>query len=93
MYRQVNIMQSQRDLQRIVWRSEPNLPLKHYRLNTITYDTASASFLSTRCLKQLSIENEKAYPKAAYAITKDFYMDDLLAGANSIEKLLKLKQY
>ncbi|KAK9744625.1 hypothetical protein QE152_g7583 [Popillia japonica] len=87
--------------------------------NTITYGTASASFLSTRCLKQLfnqlkrkrltpsfrvifkhkmfettiqSIEKEKAYPETAYAIRKDFYMDDLLTGANSIEKLFKLKQ-
>ncbi|XP_057671351.1 uncharacterized protein LOC130903108 [Diorhabda carinulata] len=44
MYRQVEIVEEQRDLQRIMWRSDPNLPLEVYTLNTVTYGTAPVSF-------------------------------------------------
>lgn len=90
MYRQIKIQQEQTHLQRIVWRTDPDNEIEHYALNTLTYGTAPASFLSTRCLKQLSIENKQSYPAAARAIEEDFYMDDLLTGSNSIENAIKL---
>ncbi|XP_056630902.1 uncharacterized protein LOC130441307 [Diorhabda sublineata] len=61
MYRQVEIVEEQRDLQRIMWRSNPNLPLEVYTLNTVTYGTAPASFIAIRCLHQLALENSKKY--------------------------------
>ncbi|XP_057666035.1 uncharacterized protein LOC130899884 [Diorhabda carinulata] len=65
MYRQVEIVEEQRDLQRIMWRSDPNLPLEVYTLNTVTYGTAPASFIAIRCLHQLALENSKKYPVAS----------------------------
>lgn len=50
MYRQVNVIPEHRDLQRILWRESPHCKLRHYKLNTITYETAPATFLATRCL-------------------------------------------
>ncbi|KAF2878905.1 hypothetical protein ILUMI_27265 [Ignelater luminosus] len=91
MYRQINVEDSQRDLQRIVWREDPNQELAHYRLNTVTYGTASASFLATRCLRQISLENEAMYPAASRAISNSFYMDDLLTGSDKIDELKTLK--
>lgn len=55
MYRQINIYQSQRNLQRIIMRKNPNEPIRHYTLNTITYGTSSASFLATKTLHQIEI--------------------------------------
>lgn len=46
MYRQITICQEQRDLQLILWRNNDNDEIEHYRLNTVTYETASASFFS-----------------------------------------------
>ncbi|XP_055307352.1 uncharacterized protein LOC129571569 [Sitodiplosis mosellana] len=37
MYRQILIDESQKDLQKIIWRDSPELPLSKYRLLTITY--------------------------------------------------------
>ena len=91
MYRQIWIDPEQRDLQRIVWRREPSEELKHYRLNTVTYGTTSASFLAIRCLNKAAEEQEEIYPKAGYEIKKNFYVDDLLTGASTIEEARKLK--
>ncbi|CAG9101421.1 unnamed protein product [Plutella xylostella] len=43
-------------LQLIVWRDSPEDPLGVYQLNTVTYGTASAAYLSMRCLRQLASE-------------------------------------
>lgn len=74
MYRQVLVDPSQRDLQLIIWRDDPAGPLEFYRLNTVTYGTASAPFLSVRCLKQLA--DECTDPEVKGVIRDDFYVDD-----------------
>jgi len=51
MYRQILIHPSQTRLQRILWRNDPSANVDTYELTIVTYDTASASFLATRCLK------------------------------------------
>lgn len=63
MYRQVLIEDDERDYQLILWRDDPSKPLMVYQLNTVTYGTASAPFLSCRCLKQLAQECEVPYVK------------------------------
>ncbi|XP_074032122.1 uncharacterized protein [Leptinotarsa decemlineata] len=90
MYRQVLIHPEQRSLQRILWRRSPDNPISVYELNTVTYGEAASSFLAIRCLFQLATENESAYPQAADIIRKNFYVDDLLFGRNSIEKAARL---
>ncbi|CAH2109141.1 unnamed protein product [Euphydryas editha] len=76
MYRQIEIDNSQRHLQLILWREDKEQPLKILKLNTVTYGTASAPHLATRlCLLQLSQEcNDETI---ANVIKRDFYMDDL----------------
>lgn len=48
MYRQTQIFENERAL------FDPSHPLKTYQLNTVTYGTALAPYLATRCLLQLS---------------------------------------
>ena len=91
MYRQVLINSDQRCLQRIFWRLNPTSEMKCYELNTITYGTASAPFLAVRCLYQLAEDNKITYPKASNIIKNDFYIDDLLTGANSQSELVQLQ--
>ena len=54
MYGQVWVHPDDRCLQRILWRKTPEQPVTTYELSTVTYGTASAPFLATRCLQQLS---------------------------------------
>ncbi|GFV20524.1 integrase catalytic domain-containing protein [Trichonephila clavipes] len=82
MYRIIYIVESQRSLQRILWKEDVNEPVKVYQLNTVTYGTASVLFLAMRTLKQISIDEGENFPLAASVLCDDFHMDDVLSGAN-----------
>ncbi|XP_052742136.1 uncharacterized protein LOC128198001 [Bicyclus anynana] len=89
MYRQILVHPSDRHLQRIVWRDDPAEPLKAFELNTVTYGTASAPFLATRCLKQLGLECDDK--RIAEVILHDFYVDDLLTGGDDLSTVLEIR--
>ncbi|XP_043286901.1 uncharacterized protein [Venturia canescens] len=91
MFRQIFVREEDRGLQTILWREEPSQPIQMYRINTVIYGTASAPYLAIRCLRQLASEDKK-YPRAVKAIEEDFYMDDLLTGAETIEETVALQQ-
>ena len=91
MYREILIHPEDRNLQRILWRISPDEPIKEYQLNTVTYGTACAPFLATRCLNKLADDNQEHYPQAARAIHNDFYVDDLLRGSATIEGAIQLR--
>lgn len=90
MYRCVNVHPEDRNLQLILWREDESLPLKILKLNTVTYGTSSASFLSTRCLKQIGEECNDAFIKKI--IQRDFYVDDLITGSNDKNQLQNIQK-
>jgi len=92
MFRQVQVAKEDWDLQRILWRSKPDGLLRTYQLTTVTYGTTPASFLATQCLINLAEETKQQYPQASKSILHDFYMDDLMTGADTIEECSKLQR-
>jgi hypothetical protein len=92
MYLQVRIHLDDRKLQRILWRRSVEELLRTYELSTVTYGTASAPYLATRCLHQLAEDESKDFSVAPEALANNFYMDDALCGANTIEDALELQQ-
>ncbi|XP_017797043.1 PREDICTED: uncharacterized protein LOC108578262, partial [Habropoda laboriosa] len=92
MYRQILVHPEHRNFQRILWRPSGNAPIKVYQLNTVTYGTASASFLATRVLKQIGLDHAHAFPAASRAIVNDFYVDDLLTGCETISNAIKIRK-
>ncbi|XP_028042548.1 uncharacterized protein LOC114252241 [Bombyx mandarina] len=80
MYRQVLVHEDDRDLQLILWREDESMPIETLRLNTLTYGTASASYLSTRCLWQVGEECTDETIKTI--IQRDFFVDDLITGSD-----------
>ncbi|XP_011858217.1 PREDICTED: uncharacterized protein LOC105555783 [Vollenhovia emeryi] len=91
MYRQVLLNEAQVSLQRIVWRDQPSEDIKTYELLTLTYGTASASFLATKVIQQLADLEEDHFPKGAAIARRDFYIDDLITGANSKEEAIIIR--
>ncbi|XP_036141015.1 uncharacterized protein LOC118644996 [Monomorium pharaonis] len=85
MYRQVNVYEPHRNYQRIIWRPNEREPVRHFKLNTLTYGTASASFEAIRALHQTAIDKRDAYPEACNIILMDFYVDDLISGSDTIK--------
>ncbi len=92
MFRQIWINKHHSNYQRIVWREHPSAPLLHCQLCTVTYGTACALFLAVRVLEQLARDYQHLHPTAARILLEDFYVDDVLTGADTKEKLLQYKQ-
>ncbi|XP_055714269.1 uncharacterized protein LOC129808517 [Phlebotomus papatasi] len=92
MFRQVLVAEKYQDFQRIFWRSDPTKPVKEYRLNTVTYGTAPATFLAVRALKQLAADYNDEFPLAAQVLQTYFYVDDMLTGCDTKEEAIVLQQ-
>lgn len=52
----------------------------------MTYGTTFAPLLATRCLNQLAIDKAIEYPLAAKIIFRDFYVDDLITGCDTVDE-------
>ncbi|XP_058827589.1 uncharacterized protein LOC131687515 [Topomyia yanbarensis] len=85
MYRQVLIHPEDQPLQRILWRTNATDPIATYELQTVTYGTASAPYLATKTLQQLSHDAGYRFPVAAEPVMDDFYVDDFLSGAADVK--------
>ncbi|XP_055701637.1 uncharacterized protein LOC129800919 [Phlebotomus papatasi] len=92
MFRQVKMHEDDQNLQRILWRDSPEKPLQTFLLTTVTYGTASAPYLSTRCMQQLVMDDGDKFPQAKEIALKDFYVDDLLTGTQTIEEAINLQE-
>ncbi|XP_055589930.1 uncharacterized protein LOC129742106 [Uranotaenia lowii] len=91
MYRQIRLHADDTSLQRIFWRFSNQDSMDIYELQTVTYGLTPSSFLATRCLQQLAIDEGENFPNAKPVLQKDFYVDDCLSGASSIEDTLILR--
>lgn len=91
MYRQIRVDERDLPFQKILWRESPREPLKEYELTTVTFGVASASYLATRCLKKLAEDSGNKYPLAEGVLLRDFYVDDVFTGADSLEEVLQIK--
>jgi hypothetical protein len=54
MYRQIWVDPRDTAFQRILWRDDVRKSVNVYELKTVTYGTASAPYLATKCLQQLA---------------------------------------
>ena len=86
-YRQI-LIQSEQDLKLILWRKNPSNPIGIYRLNTVTYGTASAPYLIIRCLNQLARDCEDE--QVVTVIREDTYVDDVLMGDDNLSSLFNM---
>ncbi|XP_067636101.1 uncharacterized protein [Eurosta solidaginis] len=92
MYRQVRVSEDHIDLQRIVWRQDPCLPVQDFRMLRVTYGVAAAPHLAVKALQETANQSAIDCPKAVSVILKDFYMDDLLTGTSLKHDLLILQK-
>ncbi|XP_061727729.1 uncharacterized protein LOC133532886 [Cydia pomonella] len=90
MYRMVRVDEEDADFQRIVWRDDSRNKIKDYKLLTVTFGTASAPYLAVKALNQVAYDHMDKYPMAAPRVHKEFYMDDLMTGSETIEEGLHL---
>ncbi|XP_076248108.1 uncharacterized protein LOC143187783 [Calliopsis andreniformis] len=91
MYRQVMLATEDRHYHKILWRGNSSHPISTYLLNTVTYGTSSASYLAIKTLHRLADDEGHQFPIAAKILKSDFYVDDLLTGADTYEDALLIR--
>ncbi|XP_058974711.1 uncharacterized protein LOC131800873 [Musca domestica] len=89
-FRQINIDEEDQEYQYVFWRNSKTEPVQQYKLTTVTYGTASDPFLAVKSL--IEIGNRCKNQKIAGKTKEDFYMDDLLTGANSKEECREVQK-
>ncbi|KAK9694646.1 hypothetical protein QE152_g33391 [Popillia japonica] len=92
MYRQILVHPKDQEYQKILWRNSEDKTIEAYKLQTVTYGTSSASYLATRCLKQLGIDHATEFPIESLIVQTDFYVDDLLTGTNTKDAAIQLRR-
>ncbi|XP_023314005.1 uncharacterized protein LOC111693517 [Trichogramma pretiosum] len=90
MYRQILIHPEDRKFQKIFWFHD--VKIKAFQLNTLTFGTAAAPFLAIRTMHQLARDEAHDFPLASKLLQRDFYFDDFVSGANSIEEILTIQK-
>ncbi|XP_062542042.1 uncharacterized protein LOC134210034 [Armigeres subalbatus] len=77
---------------RILFRFSKEDPFGVYELLTVTYGLKPSSFLATRALQQLAVDEGVEGSPASVAVDKDFYVDDYIGGAASIIEATNLRE-
>ncbi|XP_014215940.1 uncharacterized protein LOC106644786 [Copidosoma floridanum] len=86
MFRQILVHLDDRDWQRVLWRSSAVEPIMDYRCTTITYGTASAPYLALKVMQTLTTDGAETHPHAAETLRRRLYVDDLFAGADTLDQ-------
>jgi hypothetical protein len=92
MYRAIELVESDRDLHRFVWRSDPDKPLEDYRMTRITFGVSASSFAANMTVKRNAMDHTAEFPRAAEAVETAFYVDDCLSGSDQVEEAIDLHQ-
>lgn len=87
LYRQILVVPNDGNIQCILWRDTPAGVLSEYALNTVTYGTNCAPYLAIRTLQQVAYDGKADFPLGSEVILNDFYVDDLMTGADSADQM------
>ncbi|XP_054260682.1 uncharacterized protein LOC128985314 [Macrosteles quadrilineatus] len=88
MYRQILVSDKDKSYQMIYWRASPDDPLQTYKLNTVTYGLNCSPFIAIKTLHQLVLDEGQPYPQASDILTKSIFYDDIIAGAEDLDKAM-----
>ncbi|XP_066585641.1 uncharacterized protein [Prorops nasuta] len=86
MFRQILMRFVDRKYQNILWKTDSGA-LQAFELNTVTYGTGPAPFLSSRVLRELAYTDGANFPLTQDVLLNSTYVDDILFGAHDLKQL------
>ena len=92
MYREVLLSPQDRQQHRFVWRPSPSEPLADYCMNRVTFGVSASPYAAVRTLQQTVEDFSTPESDVSWHIKNSFYVDDLLAGADTVNAAIKLQQ-
>ena len=92
MFREIGLAKPDRNLHRFLWRPHEDQPLQEARMTRVTFGVTSSPFLATQVLRQVATDYQHEFPEASKVILSSFYVDDCLAGTETVEEAVNLRQ-
>ena len=90
MYREILLHLGDRQLHRFLWRPKQEGPVEAYCMNRVTFGVTSSPYLAIRTLHQVVADFGSSTPLASRHVKTSMYVDDLLAGGDTVEEALEL---
>ena len=90
MFCQVKMNRIHKDFVRFFWRPKENEAIKIMRLKVLPFGLRCSPFVAMSCLRELGKTLQGSYPRACNFVLENFYVDDFIAGASSVEDALAL---
>ena len=85
MFREIQLDPTERDCHRFLLRNS-NGKITDFRMKRLTFGVTSSPFLANSVLQHLAKTHLSSHPLASHCILHHFYVDDLLAGAATVEE-------
>ena len=92
MYRAVQLEERDKDLHRFVWRESPEKPLLDFRMTRVTFGVSASPFAANMAAKQNATDLAMQYPLATEVVSRSFYVDDCLSGADTVKRRLPAEE-
>lgn len=89
MYRQILVDSRDRKYQQILMQCGEKI--ETFQLNPVTFGVSASPCLAIRTLHQLAEDEKLRFPRASAIVKRDFYVDDLITGAESLEEILLIR--
>lgn len=93
MFLQIKVGENDQNFQQLYWRDSEQQSLKTYRLNRVVFGLTNSPYVAMRCVRQLALESEHKYPDASFILQNEIFMDDILCGAENIDKAIMLRNH
>ena len=90
MFCQIKIKDTHKDFLRFFWRDSRSEELQVMRLLFLPFGLRCSPYIAIRCLIETAKSLELRYPRACALIQDSFYVDDFIAGADTLEDALSL---
>ena len=85
MFREIILYDDERDLHRFLLQNSSGDICDH-RMRRLMIGVKSSPLLTTQVIQHLAETHQSSHPRASQVILHDFYMDDFISGASSIEE-------
>ncbi|XP_024893920.1 uncharacterized protein LOC112468803 [Temnothorax curvispinosus] len=79
------------DITKIIFWRKDNSKIEVYESVVVTYGTAAAAFVATNTIKHHAKQRAREYPLGSLCVKRNFYVDDMLTGADSIKDALAIR--
>lgn len=91
MFREILLHPDERDNHRFLLRDD-NGRLQDLRMKRLTFGVRSSPYLATQVIRHLAEQHRDSHSEASRAILTSFYVDDYLAGAETVEEAVSLRE-